>query len=786
MTPSSAPSASPSTTPTSGPTGCWGVKDDMEKCDELRDLHLENTKDYSREGVAKAKEFVCALMEIAEDPYCPIYCGLCDVPSPAPSASPTQSPSKSPSESPTKGPSVSPTHAPSSSPTPCYDLPDPVLCGTCINDRHGYKKCCERNFIRDTYFKGIQGQLEEIECPLMCGLCGTPRPTFTPTRSPTSKAPTAAPTESPTRNPTTLSPTSSPTPVSQTCESSMRGKQKCNGGLCKDGPSGFTCDCTPKISNGFSWGGPRCSELYNCKLDGVPDSYGTLKSPTLKCKNGGTCVSDPVVGGSLCACSELYEGTQCQIVKSTTAPSGPPTASASASASSSGEAGIPVWAVILLVVGIVLLVIAAFVMHKSTKSVSTSEAGVSSSFMERFHNGDVVPQQYSMNPSFIGSQMGAPSLAPGSVGPSMGPPSRAGMGVFQNPGYSNMEQMQMQMSYGQGQMYQQAKPGGSAAPSSPSPTDYLAFIQDKIGNFAPQDSSGNVVLKYQKEFADVPKQKQNPGFQAAHEASKQSKNRYTDVLAYDDTRVKLSSAEDYINANFVRLRCGNETFRYILAQGPLNSTIEDFYTMIWDQKVRFIIMLAKIEENGKQKCAAYWPENDGQTQAHGAFEVTSRRDTSYNADSDGFACRTLYVKNTASGEAREVLHLQFTAWPDHDIPEDTLQFLNFVQKKREVTDELNISQSEPVLVHCSAGVGRTGVFCLTEYALSCVENGLGLDFPTTLKSMRDQRPQLVQNEDQYKFCYSVVLDALHVDSMGTAEGAEFEWEDDDNVGSSEM
>merc|ERR1711959_647026 len=149
------------------------------------------------------------------------------------------------------------------------------------------------------------------------------------------------------------------------------------------------------------------------------------------------------------------------------------------------------------------------------------------------------------------------------------------------------------------------------------------------------------------------------------------------------------------------------------------------------------------------------------------------------ADSDGFTSRNLRVKNLSSQEEREVVQLQFTAWPDHGVPEDTLQFLHFVQKKRDTVESLG-GANVPVLIHCSAGVGRTGVFCLTEYALSCVEQERPLQFAKALHGLRKQRPQLIQNDDQYKFCYSVVLDALSVDA--NEDNIEF----DDNVGSSVM
>merc|ERR1712146_815498 len=146
---------------------------------------------------------------------------------------------------------------------------------------------------------------------------------------------------------------------------------------------------------------------------------------------------------------------------------------------------------------------------------------------------------------------------------------------------------------------------------------------------------------------------------------------------------------------------------------------------------------------------------------------------SHNESTDSFYLRTFHLKNVSSGEHRELTHLQFTAWPDHGIPDDTMKFLSFVQRKRQIMEDLRIGDSEPIVVHCSAGVGRTGVFCLVEHALSCVEQGLSLNFAMTLNNMRRQRPQLIQSPDQYKFCYSVIRDAISVDAM------DYDDEDDD-------
>lgn len=398
--------------------------------------------------------------------------------------------------------------------------------------------------------------------------------------------------------------------------------------------------------------------------------------------------------------------------------------------------------------------------------------GLSSSFMDRF-NEQNASQGYS-NPIYQHSQIGPQPSFGGSLPPSF---------QVTQDGYSQAMMGPAAQSFHQPRLPVQGPPPPAARQQAPGPMDAKAYsehIEKKLGEYAPPDESGNMVLLYQKEFSAVPKQKPGATFVAARDPANQGKNRYADVLAYDDTRVMLSSPDDYINANYVKLRCGGETFNYVTAQGPLSGTVDDFYTMMWDQKIRFVIMLARDVENGQQKCACYWPD-DGQTAEFGDFSVTSREDMSVDPDLEGYLARTLMVKNANSGEEREIVQLQFTSWPDHGIPDDTLQFLNFVQKKRDVAAELRILENEPILIHCSAGIGRTGVFCLTEYALSCVEQEIPIDMKSALQSMRMQRPQLVQNEEQYKFCHTVVLDALQVHSHedGLAD-------DDDLIGSSAM
>ncbi|XP_051978355.1 tyrosine-protein phosphatase non-receptor type 4b isoform X2 [Xyrauchen texanus] len=229
-----------------------------------------------------------------------------------------------------------------------------------------------------------------------------------------------------------------------------------------------------------------------------------------------------------------------------------------------------------------------------------------------------------------------------------------------------------------------------------------------------------------------------------------SKNRYRDISPYDATRVVLKGADDYINANYINMEipCKSEIKRYIACQGPLPGTCSDFWEMVWEQSAALVVMLTTQVERGRVKCHQYWP-NFSASGTYGGFQVTCVSEEGNSA----YLLRDLTLTHLESNEERHICQMQYLAWPDHGVPDDSSDFLNFVshvRSKRTDTDE-------PVVVHCSAGIGRTGVLITMETAMCLIENGQSVYPLDIVRTMRDQRAMMIQTPSQYRFVCEAIL-----------------------------
>lgn len=240
-------------------------------------------------------------------------------------------------------------------------------------------------------------------------------------------------------------------------------------------------------------------------------------------------------------------------------------------------------------------------------------------------------------------------------------------------------------------------------------------------------------------------------------------NRYLNVLPYDRSRIKLvrcADETDYINANLVSVP--KAARQYILTQGPLPETLPHFWLMIWEQKSRVIVMLNKCVELGDiVKCEQYWPDkpkSNLEFEDQGLEVILEKVEIKKH-----FTIRHLMLKDIKSGESRDITQFQYTAWPDHDQPDSPTSFLRLLTAIRKSGGLDNIM--EPTIVHCSAGIGRSGTFCLIDSILSMVENqgsAEGIDIANTLLEMRDCRMGLIQSPVQLRFAYMSIIYGIKI------------------------
>uniref|UniRef100_A0A8C9W138 protein-tyrosine-phosphatase n=1 Tax=Scleropages formosus TaxID=113540 RepID=A0A8C9W138_SCLFO len=244
------------------------------------------------------------------------------------------------------------------------------------------------------------------------------------------------------------------------------------------------------------------------------------------------------------------------------------------------------------------------------------------------------------------------------------------------------------------------------------------------------------------QFEQLYRKKPGMSMHTARLSQNMEKNRYKDVLPYDATRVVLeNNDDDYLNASHVKMEvpAAEVANHYLASQGPLPHTCSHFWQAVWEQQVHIIIMLTTLTERGRPKCHQYWPDPP-ELLKYGTLQVRCHSEECNLA----YVSRELVLTNTETGEERAVSHLQYVAWPDHGVPDDPSDFLDFVTCVQQ-----KLVDAKPLMVHCSAGIGRTGVFITMETAMKLIEKGQPVYPLDLVRRLRDQRAMMVQTSVKY-------------------------------------
>ncbi|NXH83501.1 PTPRA phosphatase, partial [Edolisoma coerulescens] len=260
---------------------------------------------------------------------------------------------------------------------------------------------------------------------------------------------------------------------------------------------------------------------------------------------------------------------------------------------------------------------------------------------------------------------------------------------------------------------------------------------------------------FREEFNALPACPIQATCEAASKEENKEKNRYVNILPYDHSRVHLTPVEgvpdsDYINASFINGY--QEKNKFIAAQGPKEETVNDFWRMIWEQNTATIVMVTNLKERKECKCAQYWPDQGCWT--YGNIRV-SVEDVTVLVD---YTVRKFCIQQvgdvTNKKPQRLVTQFHFTSWPDFGVPFTPIGMLKFLKKVK----TCNPQYAGAIVVHCSAGVGRTGTFIVIDAMLDMMHAERKVDVYGFVSRIRAQRCQMVQTDMQYVFIYQALLE----------------------------
>ncbi|XP_078574744.1 receptor-type tyrosine-protein phosphatase S-like [Branchiostoma floridae x Branchiostoma japonicum] len=277
--------------------------------------------------------------------------------------------------------------------------------------------------------------------------------------------------------------------------------------------------------------------------------------------------------------------------------------------------------------------------------------------------------------------------------------------------------------------------------STPIPASRLEEVYDH------RHANDNQVFR--EEFASIPEEACNPRDEHLRPENG-TKNRFKNIFTYDHSRVVLTTLEDqpgtdYINANFIDGY--NHPKMFIAAQGPLSNTINDFWRMVWEQDTATIVMVTNLKEKNKTKCSQYWPNKDSMD--YGNIRVTLEETTNLV----DYVIRTFDVQKDED-PPRTVTQFHFISWPDFGVPQSPLGMMKFIRRAK----TSNPRGRGPIVVHCSAGVGRSGTFIAIEAMQEMMAAEGRVDVHGFIGQMRHNRHSMVQTVDQYVFIYRALLE----------------------------
>ncbi|XP_035863123.1 receptor-type tyrosine-protein phosphatase C isoform X2 [Sander lucioperca] len=256
------------------------------------------------------------------------------------------------------------------------------------------------------------------------------------------------------------------------------------------------------------------------------------------------------------------------------------------------------------------------------------------------------------------------------------------------------------------------------------------------------------------EFQSIPRIFSRYSVKEAKKPCNVPKNRYVDILPYDYNRVQLTTGNgetgsDYINASFIDGY--KESKKYIAAQGPKDETVSDFWRMVWEQQSSIIVMVTRCEEGNRVKCAQYWPSPDRETEIFAEFIVKLNSED----HCPDYTIRHLSLTNKREKNSeREVTHIQFMSWPDHGVPGEP----HLLLKLRRRVNAFKNFFSGPIVIHCSAGVGRTGTYIGIDAMMEGLEAEGRVDIYGYVVRLRRQRCLMVQVEAQYILIHQALLE----------------------------